>query len=58
MGRKSFISDNRDRTTDVLKRMLDTFHDAFSYTARETEGTQGPGEALRTKSAPAATTPG
>ena len=47
---KSFISDNRDRTTDVLKRMLDTFHDAFTYNAREAEGTQAPGETLRTKS--------
>jgi transglutaminase-like putative cysteine protease len=39
---KSFTSDNRDRTTDVLKRMLDAFQDAFSYTARNTEGTQTP----------------
>ncbi len=47
---KSFVSDNRGRTTDVLKRMLDTFHDAFSYNAREADGTQAPGETLRTKS--------
>ena len=47
---KSFISDNRNRTTDVLKRMLDTFHDAFSYNAREAQGTQPPGETLRAKS--------
>ncbi len=47
---KSFISDNRDRTTDVLNRMMDTFHDAFSYNARKAEGTQAPGETLRTKS--------
>jgi len=30
--------------------MLDTFHDAFSYKAREAEGTQTPGETLRSKS--------
>ena len=47
---KSFVSDNRGRTTDVLKSMLDTFHDAFSYSSREAEGTQAPGETLRTKS--------
>jgi transglutaminase-like putative cysteine protease len=47
---KSFVSDDRGQTIDLLKRMLDTFHDAFSYNARETEGTQAPGDTLRTKS--------
>ena len=47
---KSFVADNRDRTTDVLQRMLDAFRDAFSYNAREAEGTQSPGETLRSKS--------
>ena len=47
---KSFVSDNRDRTTDVLKACWIRFHDAFSYSAREAEGTQAPGETLRTKS--------
>jgi transglutaminase-like putative cysteine protease len=47
---KSFVAGDRDRTTDVLKRMLDAFHDDFRYNAREAEGTQTPGETLRTRS--------
>jgi transglutaminase-like putative cysteine protease len=47
---KSFTADNRGRTTDVLRRMLDVFRDGFSYSAREAEGTQSPGETLRSKS--------
>ena len=47
---KSFVANNQDRTTDILQRMLDTFRDAFRYNAREAEGTQLPGETLRTKS--------
>ncbi len=47
---KSFVTDNRDRTTDVLRRMLDAFGDTFTYNAREAEGTQPPAETLRTKS--------
>jgi transglutaminase-like putative cysteine protease len=47
---KSFVSDHRWQTTDVLKGMLDTFHEAFSYNARDADGTQAPGETLRTKS--------
>jgi transglutaminase-like putative cysteine protease len=47
---KSFVSDNRDRTTDILKRMVDAFQVGFSYAPRETQGTQAPGETLRTKS--------
>jgi transglutaminase-like putative cysteine protease len=47
---KSFAADNRGRTTDVLRRMLDVFRDSFSYNAREAEGTQSPGETLRSKS--------
>jgi transglutaminase-like putative cysteine protease len=30
--------------------MLDAFHDDFHYVARDAEGTQAPGETLRTKS--------
>jgi transglutaminase-like putative cysteine protease len=47
---KTFVADNRDRTTDVLERMMDTFREAFSYNPREAEGTQSPAETLRTKS--------
>jgi transglutaminase-like putative cysteine protease len=47
---KSFVANNQDRTTDVLQRMLDTFRDGFRYNAREAEGTQSPGETLRSKS--------
>ena len=47
---KSFVVDNQDRTTDVFKRMLDTFRDTFRYNAREAEGTQSPGETLRSRS--------
>ena len=47
---KSFVANNQDETTEVLQRMLDTFRDSFHYSAREAEGTQSPGETLRTKS--------
>jgi transglutaminase-like putative cysteine protease len=47
---KSFTADNRGRTTDVLRRMLDVFRDSFSYNAREAEGTQSPGETLLSNS--------
>jgi transglutaminase-like putative cysteine protease len=47
---KSFVAGDQDRTTDVLRRMLETFRRDFSYRARETEGTQSPGETLRTRS--------
>jgi len=47
---KSFVAGDQDRTTDVLKRMLDTIRDTFTYQAREAEGTQSPGETLRSKS--------
>jgi len=47
---KSFVADNQDRTTDVLRRMLDTFHGSFRYNARDAEGTQSPSETLRSKS--------
>jgi transglutaminase-like putative cysteine protease len=46
---KSFVAGDKDRTTDVLRRMLDSFHDSFTYKARESEGTQTPGETLRSK---------
>ena len=47
---RSFASAASGRTIDVLRRMLDTFRDAFSYNARDAEGTQSPGETLRSKS--------
>ena len=47
---KSFVANNQDETTEVLRRMLDTFRDTFRYSAREAEGTQSPGETLRSKS--------
>lgn len=47
---KSFVSNDRNRTTDILKQMLDTFRGAFNYNPRDGEGTQTPGETLRTKS--------
>ena len=47
---KSFVADNRDRTTDVLETMMDTFRDNFKYNARDAEGTQSPSETLRSKS--------
>jgi transglutaminase-like putative cysteine protease len=47
---KSFVTDNRDRTTDVLERILDAFCDTFTYNGREAQGTQSPAETLRTRS--------
>ena len=47
---KSFVAGDQDRTTDVLHRMLTTFRNNFKYSAREAQGTQPPGETLRTKS--------
>jgi transglutaminase-like putative cysteine protease len=47
---KSFVANSQDRTTDVLQRMLDVFRYGFRYNARESEGTQSPGETLRLKS--------
>jgi transglutaminase-like putative cysteine protease len=47
---KSFVAGDQDQTADVLHRILTTFRDGFSYRSRETEGTQSPGETLRTRS--------
>jgi transglutaminase-like putative cysteine protease len=47
--RKSFVAGDQDQTADVLHRILTAFSDGFSYRARESEGTQSPGETLRTK---------
>jgi transglutaminase-like putative cysteine protease len=47
---KSFVAGDQDRTSDVLDRLLATFRTGFSYRARDSEGTQPPGETLRTKS--------
>ncbi|MEH2484791.1 transglutaminase family protein [Bradyrhizobium sp. AZCC 2230] len=47
---KSFVAGDKDETTDVLHRLLRTFRESFSYSARESEGTQAPGETLRKRS--------
>ena len=47
---KSFVAGDQDRTDDVLRRMLASFRESFQYRTRETEGTQPPGETLRTRS--------
>lgn len=47
---KSFVVAEQNHATDVIRRMLDTIGTAFSYQARESEGTQSPGETLRSKS--------
>jgi transglutaminase-like putative cysteine protease len=46
---KSFVAGDQDQTADVLHRILTAFSNGFSYRARESEGTQSPGETLRTK---------
>ncbi|MGY3237532.1 MULTISPECIES: transglutaminase family protein [unclassified Bradyrhizobium] len=47
---KSFVAGDKDQTTDVLSRILHSFRERFTYRARESQGTQSPGETLRTKS--------
>jgi transglutaminase-like putative cysteine protease len=47
---KSFVAGDQDQTTDALRRILHTFRDNFTYRARQSPGTQSPGETLRTKS--------
>jgi transglutaminase-like putative cysteine protease len=47
---KSFVAGDKDNTTDVLKRIMDTIRDTFTYQAREAEGTQTPGQTLSSKS--------
>lgn len=47
---KSFVVAEQNHATDVIRRMLDTIGATFSYQARESEGTQLPGETLRSKS--------
>ena len=47
---RSFVAGDQDRTTDVLRRILNSFGDTFVYRARETEGTQSPDETLRMQS--------
>jgi transglutaminase-like putative cysteine protease len=41
---------DRDVTEDVLKRIMDSIRDGFTYRAREEEGTQSPGQTLITRS--------
>ena len=47
---RSFVAGGQDGTTDVLHRVLRSFRESFSYRSREAEGTQSPGETLRTRS--------
>jgi len=47
---KSFVAGDRDSTIDVLNRIMDMIRDTFTYRAREEEGTQTPGQTLRTRS--------
>src|SRR5215813_12249973 len=47
---KSFVAGDQDQTGDVLRRILTTFRDAFTYRSRDTEGTQSPNETLRSRS--------
>ena len=47
---KAFMAGEEQSSLDVIKRMLDTIGATFTYQAREAEGTQSPGETLRTRS--------
>lgn len=47
---KKFVLGDQDNTLDILQRMMDTIWNTFEYQARDTEGTQPPGETLRTQS--------
>jgi transglutaminase-like putative cysteine protease len=47
---KAFIAGEQNRAMDVIHRMLDTIGATFHYQARESEGTQSPGETLRSRS--------
>lgn len=47
---KSFVVAEQNHATDVIRRMLDMIGATFTYQARESEGTQSPGETLRSKS--------
>ena len=47
---KSFVAGDQDQTVDVLRRILIAFRDGLAYRSRESEGTQSPGETLRTRS--------
>jgi len=47
---KKFVAGDQDVTQDVLKRMMDEIRDTFTYQARDTEGTQTPGETLNLRS--------
>lgn len=47
---KQFVAGDQDNTLDVLERMMDAIARTLTYQARETEGTQSPGETLRVQS--------
>lgn len=46
---RSFLAGAANDTGKVLRQMMDTIRDTFSYQAREVEGTQLPGETLKLK---------
>lgn len=45
---RRFVMGDQDGTLDVINRMMDTIHSTLKYEAREAEGTQSPGDTLRT----------
>jgi transglutaminase-like putative cysteine protease len=47
---KHFVAGDQDQTLDAIERMMDAIKNTLTYQARETEGTQSPGETLRLKS--------
>lgn len=47
---KGFVAGDQDDTLDVLRRMMTTLWQDWTYQAREVEGTQPPSETLRLRS--------
>lgn len=47
---KSFVAGDQDDTLDVLRRMMTTLWQDWTYQGREAEGTQPPSETLRLRS--------
>ena len=45
---RRFVAGDQDGTLDVINRMMETLHSTLQYQSREAEGTQSPGETLRT----------
>jgi transglutaminase-like putative cysteine protease len=46
---KAFVAGDQDNTLDILRRVMETIHTTLKYQAREAEGTQSPGETLRSE---------